>query len=384
MAARGRAASAAGRLDFLDALRGLAALAVFAQHAGLALSYRYRSFALSIFDLGNFGVMLFFLCSGFIIPVSLERQGSLQRFWVRRLLRLFPLYWFCIALALLLGSANGWSHFPAEFAAQPLAFVAANLTMLQTLFGFPHLIGAAWTLMFELLFYIIVSAQFKLGLSRSTVPIAIGFLSAAIAAEGAAPLVAGLQLPNGILSFFGTMYVGTLLYRYVNGELSRQTLIYLLGFAIFTEIVTLVGDIRSAEGVWLQWITARVLAYGVFVGALAVRNRQIPSLLCRLGLISYSLYLLHPFVMQLVPPGANPWLTAAMWLAILIPIAALTYRTIEQPGMHLGRLLTRAAPAGKRLGANDLASPQVAPPAAGQTLALTLGEAPPADAPGPA
>src|SRR5690348_1427083 len=68
------------RLAFLDALRGLAAGAVILQHAGLILSAGYTSVAMSVFDLGNFGVMLFFLCSGFIIPISLERQGSLRTF----------------------------------------------------------------------------------------------------------------------------------------------------------------------------------------------------------------------------------------------------------------------------------------------------------------
>src|SRR3954465_10022133 len=99
---------AAHRLQFLGAPRGIAAFAVILQHAGQPLSTGYSAFAFSMFDLGNFGVMLFFLCSGFIIPISLERQGSLRRFWIRRFFRLFPLYWFCIGVALVLGYLVGW------------------------------------------------------------------------------------------------------------------------------------------------------------------------------------------------------------------------------------------------------------------------------------
>ena len=97
---------AAGRLEFLDALRGLAAFAVILQHAGQNLSPSYSAFAFSIFDLGNFGVTVFFLCSGFIIPISLERQGSLRSFWIRRFFRLYPLYWFCIGADLLLNNVT--------------------------------------------------------------------------------------------------------------------------------------------------------------------------------------------------------------------------------------------------------------------------------------
>src|SRR4051812_29037560 len=140
---------AAHRLEFLDALRGLAALTVILQHSWQMLSTSYSNFAFSVFDLGNFGVMLFFLCSGFIIPISLERQGSLRRFWIRRFFRLFPLYWFCIGVALLLGYLAGWSGSSPSFLAHPVGFVLANMTMLQSTLGFSDLLGPAWTLMFE-------------------------------------------------------------------------------------------------------------------------------------------------------------------------------------------------------------------------------------------
>src|SRR5262249_50028700 len=110
----------AHRLAFLDALRGLAAFTVILEHMGQNISACYASFAFSVFVLGNFGLMIFFLCSGFIIPVSLERQASLRHFWIRRFFRLFPLYWFCIAADLGLGYLTGWARYPASFFAHPV------------------------------------------------------------------------------------------------------------------------------------------------------------------------------------------------------------------------------------------------------------------------
>jgi len=329
------------RLHFLDALRGVAALAVFFAHACGLLFPGFNEVAFSRFDLGNFGVMLFFLCSGFIIPVSLERQGSLRVFWLRRLFRLFPLYWLTIAILVIKGYATGWRGFPASFFAYPLGYLMANMTMLQILFGYPHMVGLAWTLMFELIFYIIVSAQFALGLISHTVPITIGIMIGAMLVEGIVPLTGGMQLPNGILSFFGTMCMGTVLYRYSNGELSRSKLIQMIGLALVMEMLTLLGDIRLDEPIWVQWMTARLAAYLVFIVVYTHRRRVTNRALCYLGLISYSIYLMHPFVFGFFSASLYSWLILCFWLAILLLIASATYRWIERPSIRLGQRLTR-------------------------------------------
>lgn len=340
------------RLAFLDALRGIAVFAVILQHAGLNLSTSYSSFSLSIFDLGNFGVMLFFLCSGFIIPISLERQGSLRTFWIRRFFRLFPLYWFCIAADLFLGYLSGWARYPAAFFAHPVAFILANLTMLQSSLGFSDILGPAWTLMFELMFYVIVSIQYRMGLSKYTVLMAVGVLLSAVLIEGIVPLTLGVQLPNGIMSFYGTMFVGAVLYRYSTGEISRATLQRVLALALFTEVVTLLGDMRTGP-IWIHWITARLLAYAVFIAALTFRKRFSIRLLCDLGVISYSLYLVHPYPMLFIPKLQNSWLALCLWLGVIILIASWTYRWIERPAIALGRRLSSVPPTASALDMRD-------------------------------
>ncbi len=136
------------RLDFLDMLRGVAALSVFVSHVGERVWSAFKHMVYTSFDLGNFGVMLFFLCSGFIIPISLEQQGSLWRFWVRRILRLYPLYWFSIALSIVLDYAMAGDVTISDFLAKNAATILANMTMLQIVFGFDHIHGEYWTLMF--------------------------------------------------------------------------------------------------------------------------------------------------------------------------------------------------------------------------------------------
>ena len=71
-------------------------------HGAAAYVSGTAEFDSHIFRFGQFGVVLFFLCSGFIIPASLERHGSLQGFWISRFFRLYPIYWVATLAALAL------------------------------------------------------------------------------------------------------------------------------------------------------------------------------------------------------------------------------------------------------------------------------------------
>ena len=72
----------------------------------------------------------------------------------------------------------------------------------------------------------------------------------------------------------------------------------MLGLALVMGTLMLVGDIRMQEPIWIQWLTARFAAYIVFMVVYALRYRVSNPALCYLGLISYSIYLMHPFVFR--------------------------------------------------------------------------------------
>src|SRR5436190_4062549 len=82
----------AGRLEFLDTVRGVAALVVALQHTSEQVWPQILGWSHTWFRPGEFGVLAFFLCSGFIIPASLEKRGRLGEFWIGRFFRLWPLY----------------------------------------------------------------------------------------------------------------------------------------------------------------------------------------------------------------------------------------------------------------------------------------------------
>jgi peptidoglycan/LPS O-acetylase OafA/YrhL len=100
--AGGAAAGTGSRLAWLDLLRAIAALFVVFDHLSYYLLQHVRTDVYNWFDAGNYGVFVFFVISGYIIPASLERKGSVRTFWVSRLFRLYPLYLLAVGIAVML------------------------------------------------------------------------------------------------------------------------------------------------------------------------------------------------------------------------------------------------------------------------------------------
>lgn len=146
------------RIFVLDGLRIAAALAVVAYHyiartGGWSVDGKVHFPTLFPFAAyGWLGVQLFFLISGFVICMSCWGK-PLQYFFVSRVVRLFPAYWFAvIATTVTLAVVPGGSH--------PLALtdVVTNLTMLQEPIGVESVDGAYWTLFAEMRFYLLFAA----------------------------------------------------------------------------------------------------------------------------------------------------------------------------------------------------------------------------------
>ncbi len=397
-----------GRLEFLDALRGIAALTVAVQHFAERGWPSYFRFSEGVVRPGELGVLLFFLCSGFIIPASLERYDDLRRFWVGRFFRLFPLYWFVVGVALLLhvvelGPLRG---FPLnrDYLAHPLANTLANLTSLQQFMRLPHaagpalVIGASWSLAYEMAFYVMVSLLFLVGRHRASVRTAAVALVAAVVLGGYVPayllteptkpgwmliaaataalavaLVARVgsrhRLPATALAVllvplvlnrpdplwfsalvFGSMFTGTVLYRWTRGEVSSRSAAAVYVGALVAVFCCLLGQVyphrEPLTGASVDWwhpeLATFIGAYLLFGMGLLLRHRQFPRPLVYLGAISYSVYLVHPVVLEVVPlvggrGEGSRWSNLLIGVALSVAISAVTYRLVEQPGIRLGR-----------------------------------------------
>jgi peptidoglycan/LPS O-acetylase OafA/YrhL len=337
------------RLGWLDALRGVAALAVVFQHLGPYLLPHAEAAVDRRMDLGIFGVMLFFLVSGYIVPASLERRGDVRGFWVGRIFRLYPLYLTVIAAAVFLLP----QRFPGVQTVvfhEPLLSAVGNGTLLQFVTGVPNALSVAWTLSFEMVFYYLVSALFVLRLHRRSAPIAVGFAALAlvsgllsddllsrtasdtrlltaavtlivVAALGgiisgrvglvrAGALLLGatglvLLLVNSRSAGFESMMIlammfsGTVLFRAEQGQIKRWTALTAVPLVIVAGVVSSYhyGQGKGIAPTWAQswssWCAAFLAAWLLFGLAMLARRRRFPAVLPWLGKISYATYLIH-------------------------------------------------------------------------------------------
>ena len=216
-----KSSSTSPRLAFLDTLRGIAILMVFADHSIGTIQPAFRTFQLEHFQLGRAGVFLFFLCSGFVIPISIERHSSLHQFWIGRFFRLYPLYWVCIAAVLTLGIGD----------TNDRAAILANFTMAAMWLRQPLLWPIYWSLCIELLFYIGMSVCFTLGALKHTVALTLGviFLGGLIEAILA---LCGQPMTYEVFCNLATLLLGTIAYRVYQGTLDRRQAMLVMALAV--------------------------------------------------------------------------------------------------------------------------------------------------------
>lgn len=151
------------RLDILDIARFFAAFSVIYYH------YLYRgwradglndltfNFYDGFFKYGYLGVQFFFLISGFVISMSMEKKSA-TKFFIGRVVRLYPAFLFSVTLTFLVILLFDDGRFGIDFFVYIL-----NLTMISKAFGIEFVDGAYWTLIYELIFYFwcFVSLYFK-------------------------------------------------------------------------------------------------------------------------------------------------------------------------------------------------------------------------------
>ena len=338
-AAPKRAARGA-RLGFVDALRGVAALTVVADHIGYESSSAFRYVDEHVIDAGQLAVIVFFLCSGFVIPATAE-SGTLTGFWIKRFFRLYPLFWLSLGLAGILAwtgvSQNG--HLGA-------GDWLANLTLVPGAFGATSALPVYWTLAYEIVFYLLITGLVLLRLNHLSVELSLLASGATLVLTLAHPMSSGGRV-NAAPFWMATILVGTVLYRWYSGVVRGRTAVICVLAALTAGTTLLARNLWGHEapsGMTLARFWPLLVAwfggYALCMTFYLLRSRQLRGLVA-LGTISYSVYVLHPVVLVLIPLPHVPALTMLIGLGVTIVVSAVTYRVIEKPTLELGHRYAR-------------------------------------------
>jgi peptidoglycan/LPS O-acetylase OafA/YrhL len=164
-------------------------------HGSTLLLLPLRSFLYQWFNLGQYGVFVFFLVSGYIVPASLERKGSVRGFWISRAFRLYPM--FLVALALSAVAYVTGHGSVANAGRHPLTAILGWLFMLQNLLAGLNVPVVTWTLSYEMVFYLLLAALFSWGVHRRSGWYATAFAVGAVTLGGVLPMAALGRWSNG-------------------------------------------------------------------------------------------------------------------------------------------------------------------------------------------
>jgi peptidoglycan/LPS O-acetylase OafA/YrhL len=342
--------STSGRVAELDGIRGVAIVMVCACHLWPYSPYFYFGWS---------GVDLFFVLSGYLITAivfgNAHQAGFVRTFYVRRTLRIWPIYYMSLialaAFAPLIASSRGWVD-------QGFGYY---LTYTQNLFPerirgdsvYLKCFGPTWSLALEEQFYLLWPALL-LFLPRRLVPlVAAGWILAAFEARGRA---------NDLFTLLGRgdglALGGLLAWLLSDRERMRAGLgKYRVGFAIMMMValvllaMLILGRGRAALAYPPEWSSVTLLLLDLLffglIGLIAcsaghpglslLRDRRIVGL----GVISYGIYLYHLPVFRLVEECSRCWglkerleldLTK---LALTVLAAAVSWKFIEKPILAL-------------------------------------------------
>lgn len=342
-----------GRLVFIDGLRGLAALGVAAHHF-----FQHRLFEPTtnvaktvgeVANQGHLGVPVFFVISGYVISLSVGDRcvtpEYAARFALRRALRLSPAYWFTIAFVAATTVLAG-KLFPDYSAPLPSRdALLSQLFFTFEFFGHEPILPVFWTLAHEVQFYLLLLAAWFVvdhsALARRPTAAALLFLSVPGVASAFSPGV----LPGLCDRTWYMFAMGVLVHWWSVGRIS------------FTPLaVLLLGTAASLVHESAPFTIAALFTAAALITACRTRNIHLwlsNPLFQFLGMISYSLYLIHGTIgWRVLSLGerltGRGELSFACWSLAAgvasISAAYLMYVFIERPGMQLAARLKARVP----------------------------------------
>lgn len=333
-------ADQSGRIEVIDGLRGLAALAVCWHHLTFGNGgYLPDGFVQNSGWHGYLGVAVFFVISGFIIPYTLYKSAYRLRnygtFVLKRVVRLDPPYFASIALVLAVGYLlMKFAHFkhgaPPFQSWQQLVF---HIGYLNAVLHYPWLNDVYWTLAIEFQYYLLLGLVY---------PALSGRRAIAVLIVVSCVLAFIIRAPSLVFQYLPWFCFGIVTYKYVTKQLrlAEYLSVICLLFA-FTYYVD--GILRAGV----------LIATSVVIAFVRIRIGRVASFF---GAISYSLYLTHiPVGLSIInlsehfnPSYQQKLLALVVAFVASVVSAYLLYILVERPSLRLAsrlrfRRLTPAA-----------------------------------------
>ena len=351
----------------VQVLRAVAASMVVFSHSQAAVAglERARHGSFVRFALLPWGgsVDLFFVISGFIMVYASQRlfaaPGGSVEFLRRRLVRVAPLYWVCTSAYLAIILVAHAKGDPKTFGLPAIAasYMFLPFRSLGVHAGTFPLFDLGWTLNYEMFFYVIFALVMGLRRRPAVAAVLAALVALTVLGVVTRPSDAALQFWTQpiVLDFGLGVVVANLRCSGVRWPTALRWGLALLGVVAFSldPLKLFSGPIGTTASNGLARVLTSGLPVAVVLAAI-VLGRDVAwaplAPLVALGNASYSLYLMHPFVLIVVEKVAirtglvaqvGPWPIAALALMLSIAAAFASFHLLEEPLTRFALRLTR-------------------------------------------
>ncbi|WP_167740441.1 acyltransferase family protein [Parasedimentitalea huanghaiensis] len=343
-----------GDTDFITGLRAVAATMVVMIHTA-ALS-EFGAIGQAITSAGKYGVDIFFVISGFTIAKTFTEARNYSSYLTRRIMRIVPLYWLAITLAMLLivVGALPFPYWMQELGSEPNLY---NYLMHLSMASFldykvaNSVLGVEWTIPIEVFWYVFLPPLLYFA---KTVYRTIGafvffhFLSKFL--FGISEDMFGTVLPitwspaaHGEMFFIGA--TSFYLRARFKTEPPAGSGLWIGGAVALFALALVAGSGRASEA--LAFSTAILIVCVTPDRAKWVTRPLTSRPMLFLGSISYSLYLFHLPIMSLLGElNLLPGFGLAKFMLVYgttVVVSMATYALVEKPTNRLGLRLALGA-----------------------------------------
>jgi peptidoglycan/LPS O-acetylase OafA/YrhL len=353
------------KFAYIDALRGAAVLAVIFSHCP-PLVINLPNYALDVASFGQMGVQLFFMVSAITLCLSFQQRltDTAQTFFIRRVFRIAPLYYIGVVFYLFWGAlkltlTNGTFTVPPQYT---FVGIVSNLLFLH---GFNpaannNVVPGGWSIATEMAFYLVFPLLFRWQ-ARLSLPKLV--LTAWVV------FIGNLFFQMLVFKIFGKS-VDSTFFLYCN--FVNQFIVFVIGivtfrqlskgapskFGMFLAASSTIGSfyvLTTAPKVGLNGAVFPALAaLGFSFGIVLLSKRHVQNLLwrtlVRIGKVSFSMYLFHFFILDIIEIVLKPFVPLsaerqplveflfvfAFSVVLTYCVAKVSHKYIELNGISLG------------------------------------------------
>lgn len=329
------AATGVGRLEMVQIMRALAALAVLVQHSfHEAQRFNPSPHLVPIEQLPwHIGVDLFFVISGFIMmhtaAATFGQPGAPRAFILRRLIRIVPPYWFFTTLmiiaSLILADRLNTSRFEFWHALQSYLFIPHPRPGLEH--QIHPILALGWTLLYEMFFYVAFAAALFVHRDKGLAALFLAFL-ALFAGAKFDLFTPGLNIFWSDSIMF-TFFLGILAWLALREDAHPRSLALLVGFGFAGILFGWTTGLASNHRLFLLDFPALLIFLALYHVPLG-RGANALGLVA-LGDASYALYLSHPFTVNVLSMAVikarlaewfGVWATTGLYIALCLAVSA--------------------------------------------------------------